>query len=229
MLEREVLGPPGIGVETERKPSVGVALVIVGIDPSRNGENVTSPKLWTIREKKTNPATEKIVGQISFPGETGKTSENLRQNIFGALAEEFSGDDQKINNLWYVPGQSHIEGKVLISGKPADLVILTYTGSLDHQNVPLATNEVSPHGWMTIEELLSEHPDKIRKFAREIAIMDQSENFIGRVISEFSYHPLRRIPLSVLKPDNFLSMIQFHQERELKTDILVPSIPLRNS
>lgn len=229
MLEREILSPVSIGIETERKSSIGVALIVIGIDPSRNGENVTSPKLWTIREKKTNLATEKIAGQISFPGETGKRGENLRQNIFGALAEEFSGDDQKIGNLWYIPGQSHIEGKVLISGKPADLVILTYTGSLDHQNVPLATNEVSPHDWMTIEELLSEHPDKIRKFAREIAVMDQSEKFIGRVVSEFNHHPLRRIPLSTLMPGNFLSMRQFHQEREGKKDIVISSLPLKDN
>lgn len=229
MLEREVLSPVGMLVETERKPSVGVALVIVGIDPSRNGENVTSPKLWTILEKKTNPLTEKKAGQISFPGETGKTGENLRQNIFGALAEEFSGDDQKMGNLWYVPGHSHVEGKVLISGRPADLVILTFTGALNNQNFPLAKDEVSPYQWMTIEELLSEHPDKIREFAREIAVMDQSERLIGKLVSEFSHHPLNRVPILALAPDNFVSMRQFHQEREGKNNIVVSSIPLKNS
>lgn len=229
MLSREVLMPVGIRVETERKPSVGVALVIVGIDPTRNGENITSPWLWTIIEKKSNPATEKKAGQISFPGETGKTAENLRQNIFGALAEEFNGDDQKTGNLWYVPGHSHIEGKVLISGRPADLIILTYTGTLNNQNFPLAKDEVSPHQWMTIEELLSEDPDKIRKFAREIAVMDQSERFIERLVSEFSHYPLNRVPILALAPDNFVSMSKFHQERKRKNNIVISSIPLRNS
>lgn len=229
MLGREVLSPIGVGVETERKSSVGVALVIVGIDPSRNGENVTSPKLWTILEKKTNLATEKKAGQISFPGETGKTTENLRQNIFGALVEEFSGDDQKIGNLWYVPEHSHVEGKVLISGRPADLVILIFTGDLNNQNLPLAKDEVRPYQWMTIGELLSEHPDRIRKFAREIAVMDQSEKFIGRAVSEFNHHPLNRVPLSALVPDNFLSMRQFHQERKGKKDIVIFSLPLKGN
>lgn len=229
MLGREVLYPAGIRVETERKPSLGVALIVVGIDPSRNGENVTSPKLWTILEKKTNPATEKKAGQISFPGETGKTGENLRQNIFGALAEEFSGDDQKTDNLWYIPGYSHVEGKVLISGRPADLIILTFTGDLDSQNLPLAKDEVSPHRWMTIEEILNEHPDRIRKFAREIALIDQSERLVGKLVSEFSHNPLSRRPILAFAPDNFVSMRQFYQERKGRENIVVSSIPLKNS
>lgn len=224
MLSREALAPVGIGVETERRPSVGVALVIVGIDSSRNGENVASPKLWTIIERETNFAKEKIAGQISFPGETSKTEESLNQNIFGALAGEFSGDDQRINNLWYVPGYSHIEGKVLIGSRPADLVVLIYTGSLKDPNVPLAINEVSPYGWVTLQELLKEHPGKIRKFARQIVASESSERVIGRAVATFSHSPLSRIPLSSLVPSNFSSMIQFYRDRERKEDIRVSRI-----
>lgn len=225
--EREIAVINGIDVETERKPSIGVALVIVGIDPSRNGENITAPKLWTIIEKKTKPETEKIAGQISFPGETWKPPEDLNQNIFGAIAGEFSGDDQKINNLWYVEGKSYAEGVVLISGRPADLVVLAYTGLLDHPNIPLATNEVSPNRWMTIKELLNEHPEKVRRFAREFVALEQNQGLVRRVVDDFTHIPLNRVPLSRLLPNNFSSMAQFYQEREEKKDVAISNIPLK--
>lgn len=229
MLSREIAGINGIDIETEIKPSVGVALVIVGIDASRNGENITSPSLWTIIEKNTKPETEKFAGQISFPGETKKTNESLNDTIVGAVAGEFSGDDRKINNLWYIEGHSFIKGKVLISGRPAHLVVLAYTDPFDIPNVPLAVNEVTPHGWMTIEELLNEREEKVRKFARETASLERSERFIGRVVSQFSHFPLSRVPFAALLPDGFSSMREFYQKRERKKDISVYGVPIKNS
>lgn len=222
--ERRIEGISGIDVETERKPSIGVALVIVGIDPSRNGENITSPMLWTIVERKTNPATEKVAGQISFPGETSKIDEGLNQNLLGAVVEEFSGDDQKMNNLWYIRRKSHIEGKVLISRRPADLVVLAFTGSLETPNSPRATNEVNPNKWMTVEQLLKEHPDKVRKFTRQTAVLEQEEGLIRQVVNVFIQSPLSRIPLSAFLPKEFSLMDQFYQERKNKIDVAISSI-----
>lgn len=49
MLNKETLGASRIEIEGN-PDSIGVALVIVGIDPSKNGENETQPYVWTIRD-----------------------------------------------------------------------------------------------------------------------------------------------------------------------------------
>lgn len=224
--EREITKIARIeGIETERKPSVGVALVIVGIDPSRNGENMSSPLLWTIIEQKSNPQTEKVAGQISLPGETSKIGENLGENILGAVAEEFSGDDNKLKNLWYINARSHIEGRVLINRRPADLVVLAYTGSLEDPNIPFAANEVTPNKWMTLDELLRQHPDRIRKFARETMALEQEYGLIGQVINLFMHGALSRISLSEFMPRDFSSIKQFYQARRQRQDVAILSIP----
>lgn len=225
MLNREA-GIFCSGVETERRLSVGVALVVVGIDPSRNEENITTPKLWTVIENRTNLQTEKVAGQISFPGETSKIGEDLQTNILGAVAEEFSGDVKQISNLWYVRGRSHMEGKVLLGGRPADLVVLAFTGSLEDPNIPLATNEVSPNKWMTVEELLKEHPDNVRKFARETAALEKEHRLIGQVINEFMRSSLTRISLLEFVPKDVSSMTQLYQNRSRRKDIDAYTIPL---
>lgn len=227
--EREAAVINGIGLETERKPSVGVALAIVGIDPSRNGENITSPMLWTVIEKKNNPKTEKIAGQISFPGETSKRRESLNVNILGAVVEEFSRDDQIANNLWFVPGKSHIENRILISGRPADLVVLPFTGSLKAENIPFAQDEVAPNKWMTVEDILYEDPDRVRKFTRELLALEQGQRLIGQVIDSFIRFPLSRVSLSRLLPDDCFSMTQFYMQRRERHDVSISNIPARNN
>ncbi|MEK7517227.1 MAG: hypothetical protein AAB583_01660 [Patescibacteria group bacterium] len=225
-LEREIAG--GIkdtNVESERKPSVGVALVIVGIDPSRNGENITSPMFWTVIEKKTNPVTEKVAGQISFPGETWRPPEDIGQNIFGAVVEEFSGDVKQINNLWYVRGRSFMPREVSIGGRPADLITLFFTGSIDSPNAPRATHEVNPNRWMTREDILKVYPtNKVRKFTRETLESGQQRDLIGQTVDFFMQAPLSRVSVLSLLPRN-LSIDQFCQEREKRRDVDFLSIP----
>jgi|SRR3989344_4804882 len=221
-----IAGVEGIGIEAERKLSVGVALAIVGVDPSRNGGNISSPLFWTIIEQRSNPLTEKVAGQISFPGETSKVGEGLEENILGAVAEEFSGDESKLGNLWYINGSSHMEGRVFISKRPADLVVLAYTGSLDDKNIPFALNEVTPNKWMTLEELLAQNPDRVRKFAREALVLEQQHGLIGQVVNAFMHDPLRRIPLSAFVPSTVSSMEQFYQTRRSRGDVVISNIPL---
>lgn len=225
-----MLGEIAAGIKINRgkefeieRHSIGVALVIVGIDPSRNGENSSDPKIWTLLEKKSKAETEKTAGQISFPGETKKSGEKLNSNIIGALAE-FSRNDFVIkNNLFFVP-QSYHEGVVAIRNNPVDLVVLFYNGGLDRSFKPVDQEDVAAHRWMTVKEineLMKENPEKVRKFARDIVSMESSEKKIEKVIDEYIHSPLKRLPISILLPQTFSSMEQFHNERERMIDVRV--------
>ena len=140
MLERAIaLGVNGKDIETS-KPSLGVALVIIGIDPSRNGENATQPQFWTIIEKKSKPATGRIAGQISFPGESRKLGKNMLDTIAGGLEGEFSNDWSLIeSHVFYTPSW-FTANKIQVENKPFDLAIFIFTGYLD-QKINSRTND----------------------------------------------------------------------------------------
>lgn len=221
MLEREVLGPAGIGVETERKPSVGIALVIVGIDPSRNGENATQPKLWTIKEKKDKPSTGKLAGQISFPGETRKiVGEPIGSNVGGALAEFTDNSFIIINNLFLIPESSQIQGKLFVNKNPFDIFILIHEGTLDHPIEPLDKDEVSANGWMTMEEIQEIGQPMVRGFVWDIVSLEKSEGLISKVVSDYSHHPMKRVPVSRILPSDFSSIEGFYKQREMFQDVI---------
>lgn len=227
MIGREILIPSSVAVETDRKVSIGVALVIVGIDPSRNGENAEDPKVWTVIEKKSKSETEKIVGQISFPGETRKNGESLSQNIIGALLEVTDNTHLVGNNLFYLPDSSHIEGGVSIKSNPIDLVVLIYNGSLEIPLVPVDDGDVKPNRWMTIDEInqvLRQDQDTVRKFSRDILNLETSENRISRVVKDYLHFPWKRVPFSKLLPSTFSTMKQFHEDREKLSDVVAPNL-----
>lgn len=221
MLEREVLSPVGIGVETEKRSSFGVALVIVGIDPSRNGENATQPSLWTIKEKKNKSSTGKIAGQISLPGETRKTAgESIGSNVGGALAEFTDNDFIIGNNLFLMPESSQIQGKLFVNRNPFVIVILMHEGHLDRSIEPVDKDEVSANGWMTVEEIQKVDQRKVRGFVRDIVSLEASEGLISEAISDYSHNPMKRIPVSRILPQNFSSIRRFYAQREMSQDII---------
>lgn len=225
MLEREALSPVGIGVETKREPSIGIALVIVGIDPSRNGENVTQPNLWTVIERKSKPETDKIAGQISFPGETRKINgERIEDNIIGALAE-FTDNNRTIqHNLYLMPESSIIEGRIFIKSNPFDIVVLIHEGSFDNTIEPVDKDEVLPNGGMTIEEIRRKDPARdpriVRDFVHQVAELEESERLISNVIIEYLRFPTKSIPLRTFLPKAPFSIRDFFQEREQLRDVI---------
>lgn len=221
MLEREIFSPAGIGVETERKPSVGIALVIVGIDPSRNGENAAQPRVWTIKEKKDKPSTGKIAGQISLPGETRKTAgESIGSNVGGALAEFTDNDFIIRNNLFLMPGSSQIQGKLFVNRNPFVIVILMHEGSFDRSIEPVDRDEVSANGWMTIEEIRKVDQRMVRGFVWDIVSLDKSEGLISKAISDYSHNPTKRVPVSRILPQDFSSIERFYKQREMLQDVI---------
>lgn len=227
MLSREALElnlNRVVDIEDERRSnSIGVALVIVGIDPSKNGENATDPTIWTVIEKKTKPQTEKVAGQISFPGETRKIGEKLTPNIVGALSE-FSRDNFDIShNLFFMRKSSYVPEKVSIRGNFVDLMVLMCVGSQTNFE-PVDQDDVMPHKWMTINEIrevIALQPEKVRKFARDIVRLETSDQLIARAVDDYFHDPIKRVPASVLLPRTFSSIEQFHVAREMVSDIVV--------
>lgn len=221
MLEREIFSPAGIGVETERKPSVGVALVIVGIDPSRNGENITQPRLWTNIEKKSKPATGRIAGQISFPGESSKHGRSIEDTLAGGIVGEFSRSKHLTENNLFITPSWFAANKVQVEGNPFDLAILVFRGQLNQEINPLDADEVAPHGWMTIEEIQKKDPQKdpriVRRFVHQVIDLQMSEELITRVILEYERGLF--VPVSTILPD-IKSPEQFFEDREKLQDIL---------
>lgn len=216
----------GVGItnhlEIKESPfSKGVALVIIGIDPSRNGENATQPKLWTIREKKGKPSTGKIAGQISLPGETRKIGgEPIGSNIGGALAEFTDNSFDIINNLFFIPRSSQIQGKLFVNGNPFDIVILMYEGALDRPIEPVDKDEVSANGWMTMDEIRKEGQHMVRGFVWDIVSLEKSEGLIARAVAEYSHNPMSRVPVSRILPEDFFSIEKFYEKREALHDVI---------
>lgn len=221
MASKETLEVGANLEEREKRSSFGLALVIVGIDPSRNGENITEPKFWTIRERKTKPGTEREEGQISFPAETKKHEEGLIDNMFGALSEFTDDNDKVMNNLFFIAGSSYVEGKISVKGNPADLIILIHEGPLDKPTKPVDQDEVVPNGWMTIKELKREYPESVRAFSRDVLSLEESEGLITKVVAEYFRSPMKRLPLRSMLPKNFSSMTEFYRQREKLPDFLV--------
>ena len=226
MLERAIaLGVNGKDIETS-KPSLGVALVIIGIDPSRNGENATQPRLWTIREKKDKLSTGKIAGQISLPGETRKiTGEPIGSNIGGALAEFTDNSFTIVNNLFLMPESFRIQGKLFVNKNPFDIVVLMHEGPFDRSIEPLDKEEVSANGWMTMDEIgkVDPHmvnPYMVRGFVWDIIFLEKSEGIISKTVSEYFHNPTKRVPVSRILPQDFFSIENFYKQREGLQDVI---------
>lgn len=221
MLGEVTAGIRGKDLEIEKPTSCGVALVIVGIDPSRNGENATQPKLWTIKEKKDKPLTKKIAGQISLPGETRKIDgESIGSNVGGALAEFTDNSFVIINNLFHVPDSSRVQGKLFINKNPFDIFVLMHEGPLDSRIEPVDRDEVSANGWMTMDEIQKMGQPMVREFVWDIVSLEKSEGFISKVVSDYSHSPMKRVPISRILPQDFFSIEKFYKQREMLHDVV---------
>ncbi len=221
MLGEIIAGVKENGLEIERTSNVGLAMVFVAFDPSRNGENITQPKLWTNIEKKSKPATGRIAGQISFPGESRKIGKNMKDTLAGGIVGEFSGSKHLIENNLFITPSWFIANEIQIEGNPFDLAILIFRGPINQEISPLDTNEVEPHGWMTIEEIQKKDPQKdpriVRGFVHQVIKLDDSEGCIKRAILESEGGLL--VPVSTILPRD-LSPEEFFKDREKVRDIL---------
>lgn len=203
--------------EAEGKQVIGIGVAIVRIDPSKNGENISNPVLWTNRELETKEYTGKLSGQITIPSDTRKIGERGFENILGTLAE-FSADDSLIRDLYFVHGSSYFKNKIWVKGNPFDFAVLIIDRPITNAIAPVDVNEVMPNGWMPLEELRNENPSKVRSFVGQVIGNTGSRSVISDVVSDYFRFPEKRIPLSKLLPANF-SITEFFNKRERLVDV----------
>lgn len=223
MLGREIAGIDRIGTELERTSSAGLAFTMICMDPSRNGENATQPKIWTNIEKKNKPATGRIAGQISFPGESRKIGKSMKDTIAGGLFGEFSGDTVLIDNIFFTPSW-YAPNKIQVEGKPFDLAVLIFRGSLNQTVNPLDINEVAPNGWMTVEEIQRKDPQRdpriVRPFVHQVIALEILEGHITKAILEYEKTHFKQISV-VLPEGSAKNPKQFLENREKLRDIVI--------
>ncbi|MEK7534283.1 MAG: hypothetical protein AAB600_02990 [Patescibacteria group bacterium] len=217
-MSREISNEVNSYPEINRVQCVGVQLVIVGIGTNRFLDDVSTPKIWTVKELKSKPQTGRQKGQISLPTETRKVGENNLSNILGALAE-FCSDDQLPylkEHLFLLPDSySYHKGVLLSNNNPGDLAILVYDGYMDIQFAPLNKDEVEPKGWIGMGEL--ERLKNIRDVAQQFIELDKTEDLIIKAINSFRNLPQQRIPVF---PPDFSSIERFYIEREKLRNVL---------
>lgn len=207
-----------VSQEVESRQSIGVALLIVGIDPRRNGDNTADPLIWTITELQAKAKTEKKAGEISIPAETRKVGEHRLANILGALAEFC--DDSSIPQLedhFFIVDGLYREKGITIKSNPADLAVLVYNGSLDIVLTPESATEVRANGWINRSKVRG--MDGVRSVLTQAVELDALEGLTGRAIEAYySESEMTRIFFPGF------SMKDFYEKREALPD--VPINPL---
>lgn len=205
-----------VSQEIEARNSIGVALLIVGIDPHKNGDN-TNPLIWTIRELRGKSETDKIVGELSIPAETKKAGESRLENILGALAE--FGNDESLAYLrehLCLMSDAHIDGGILIHDNPVDMSVLIYDGFLENIFIPLSRDEVGPNGWLRRDKI--QNMVGVRSVMKQAIELDRASGLSARVIEEYYLFPEKRISIF---PKDFVSIRNFDAKRELSPDVAI--------
>jgi hypothetical protein len=204
----------GVGIkrtELERPPSVGILALIVGLDPKRNGDNVSDPLIWTITELQGKPETEKHAGQISVPAETRTLWENRRSNVLGVLAE-FTDDA----TLPTVAGHLYEVESTYRDGRMA---VFVYDGPLNIPFQPTCSKEVSPWGWQRRSQL--QQQGELRGVLRQALDLDQGEGFIMQALEDF--YANRGIRPVI--PPQLQSIEDFIARRETSPDVPIAYLP----
>lgn len=206
-----------VSQETEAGQSIGTALLIVGVDPKRNGDNAADPLIWTIMELQAKAETEKHRGEISIPAETKKLGEHRVANILGALAEFC--DDSSIPELrdhLFLADGSYREKGIIINGHPVDLAVLVYNGPLDISLTPESASEVSGNGWVNRNRIRS--MEGIRSVLTQAVELDMTEGLTRRALE--AYYSGSGMT-GVFSPE--FSMRTFYERREALRDVPIYS------
>lgn len=222
--EREPIGrfrsldrkPLGLAETKERLAGVGVAVLIVGLDSSRNGDNESDPLIWTISELKSKFETDKVAGEISIPAETRKNGESVEDNVLGALTEFC--DDTTFSlyvkkHVIRMDGKWYREKGIIVRERFVDVAVLIYDGALDFPLKPTCPEEVSPNGWVKKSELVMS--SKLRDVSRQALDLDSRENLIRDALESYHRNPERKRQVF---PETFDSMQKFSNKRNFGID-----------
>jgi hypothetical protein len=202
-------------LETEAVRSSGIALLVVGLDPRRNGDNQRDPLMWTIKELQDKPATQKRAGELSIPAETRKTGEDRFSNLLGAMAE-FCNDDALpyVREHLFLVEDLFNERCLSINGNLVDLTVLVYDGELSYPLTPLHASEVGSNGW--IHKSAIQNADRVRTILSQALDVDSRQGLMASAIDIF--HSNAESVKSVF-PLSFKSMDGFFRSRELFMDV----------
>lgn len=224
-MTAEQLGPTIITTETtptrlvsgeaETRQSIGVALLIVAIDPRRNGDNTTDPLIWTLTELQAKAETEKNLGEISIPAETKKVGEYRVANILGALAE-FCGDNaipHLADHLFLADG-SYRERGIIINSNPVDLAVLIYNGPLDIALTPESATEVRANGWINRSRIRK--MGGVRSVLTQAVELDALEGLTSKALE--AYYTESGMT-KIFSPG--FSMKNFYERREILPDVSI--------
>ncbi len=190
MIESEIRGFNSLGVEKEKIQSVGVGLIIVGMDLDKNGLNAVNPLIYFNQELKSNPATEKVAGQYSIPLER-RTIEEMQQNNRLRAMAEFTDDrnlDYFRQHLYTVPESFH-GGKGSLKGNPVDLTIIIFDGNLEIEFSPFS-DDVRPVGWVSLEDYRK--LKNVRPLADQLVNAAEREKLLYKAVVSWEYFPERR-------------------------------------
>lgn len=207
--------------ELERRPSVGVLALIVGLDPKRNGDNVSDPLIWAITELQGKTATEKRPGQTSVPAETRTIGENRRSNVLGVVGE-FTDDKTLpvVAEHLHEVESSYKEGRIVIGlGDVVDMAVFVYDGPIDIPFQPTCREEVSPIGWVKRGSL--RESDGLRSVLRQALDLDQREGFVRQALEDFYANRGRRLVI----PPQLFSIEDFIARREASPDVPIAYLP----
>lgn len=186
--------------ELEKRPNIGVGLIII----NPHGQ------IWTNVESIGKESTARNAGEVSIPTEQVKEDEGFWENVKGGLGEFCSDKDMPLlrRNLFVVGLPKTVEVDSDKWKVACSLVTVVCDTNI---NPTPATNEVSPHGWMTIEEAL--RLPNLRSFSRQLLEVAKKDNLVKNVLSQ------RNGRSSILKEfGDGVSFDQFIQERDLLSD-----------
>lgn len=204
--------------EKKVKASAGVIVLIVGLDPNRNGENETDPFIRTIIELKNKPETNKFAGQISAPAETRKDGETIESNVLGALAE-FCNDEAfslYVRNHLVRPERWIGEKGASVGNSPVDIAVLIYDGALDFPFKPACSDEVRANGWVKKSDLINN--PRSRDILKQALEFDSEKNLVRCALDSYYNNPQKR---DSIFPKDMDSIEEFSVVREHGIDIRV--------
>jgi hypothetical protein len=200
------------GPEAERRQSIGVAVLLVAIDPARNGDNISDPSIWTITELVDKPDTERSAGEISILAETRKEGEIEGDTVLAAMAEAFSDKDMPVVSGHLRLIDSHYRQRVIeINGHSADLVPVVFDGPILYFPTPAAFEEVRPRGW--VKRSVLEKTGNLRLGLRRVLEYDASEGMIRSAMEAYYRGEGRQV-----FPPKF-SIDLFYRTREVRRDV----------
>lgn len=194
-----------VSAELETRRNIGVGLLI--INPNH--------QIFTVQELKESANTERKPGQIAITTEKRTVGDvSLRRNVEGALGEFCSDRDIPVvrEHLFMVGSPKIVP--VHLDGKPLSCSLVTIVCDVNIQPTPVHIEEVNPHGWMNLKDILA--LPNLRPLSSQILDQVDREQLVGKGIGDYR-NGLGKVTILELF-DEINSFDRFVRERNLEPD-----------